>query len=398
MAGPLAGVRVLDMSAVLMGPLATQVLADLGADVVKVEAKDGDITRSIGLGRHPDMCSLYLALNRNKRSIVLDLKKPAGRQALLKLAEGADVFMYNLRPKTMVRLGLSYEEVRVVNPRIIYCGAYGFGQLGPYAAKPAYDDLIQGMSGISYLISRMTGRPGYAPFALADHLVGTCAVHCVTAALYHRERTGEGQSVEVPMFETMAHAILTHHLYGRTFEPPLGDAGYVRQIAPNRRPYATEDGYLCILIVTDPQWRRFFDRVGQPELKTDPRFKDLASRTRNTGELYQVLEETLAARTTGEWLRIFEELDIPAMAMHTLDSLLADPHLNAVGFFRKVEHPTEGAVTSMAVPSRWSASVPEDHRLPAPRLGEHTVAILREAGYTEADIGALIAEGAAVSG
>ena len=270
--------------------------------------------------------------------------------------------------------------------------------MGPYAAKPAYDDLIQGMSGISYLISRMTGRPGYAPFALADHLVGTCAVHCVTAALYHRERTGEGQSVEVPMFETMAHAILTHHLYGRTFEPPLGEAGYVRQIAPNRRPYATEDGYLCILIVTDLQWQRFFDMVGRPELKTDPRFKDLASRTRHTGELYQFLEETLATRTTGEWLRILHEQDIPAMAMHTLDSLLADPHLNAVGFLRKVEHPTEGSVTTMAVPSRWSASVPEDHRLPAPRLGEHTVAILREAGYAEADINALIAEGAAVSG
>ncbi|TAK68735.1 MAG: CoA transferase [Betaproteobacteria bacterium] len=398
MAGPLAGVRVLDMSAVLMGPLATQVLADLGADVVKVESKDGDITRSIGPGRHPDMCSLYLALNRNKRSIVLDLKKPAGRQALLKLAEGADVFMYNLRPQAMARLGLSYEEVRVVNPRIIYCGAYGFGQLGPYAAKPAYDDLIQGMSGISYLISRMTGKPGYAPFALADHLVGTYAVHCVTAALYHRERSGEGQSVEVPMFETMVHTILTHHLYGRTFEPPLGEAGYVRQIAPNRRPYATKDGYLCILIVTDTQWRRFFDEVGRSELKTDPRFKDLASRTRHTGELYQFLEETLATRTTEDWLQIFEELDIPAMAMHTLDSLLADPHLNAVGFLRKVEHPTEGAVTSMAVPSRWSASVPEDHRLPAPRLGEHTVAILRDAGYTEADISALIAAGAAVSG
>jgi crotonobetainyl-CoA:carnitine CoA-transferase CaiB-like acyl-CoA transferase len=394
MAGPFSGVRIVDVSSVLMGPFATQLFADYGADVIKVEPPGGDVLRRVGPGRHPDMCALYLTVNRNKRSVVLDLKTDEGREALLKLVATADVLFYNVRPQAMARLRLGYEDVRAVNPQIIYCGAYGFSQDGPYAAKPAYDDLIQGATGLPALAQRVTGTPTYAPIAIADHLCAIHAAFCLSAALFHRKATGRGQSVEVPMFEAMAQTVLTHHIYGKAFVPPIGEAGYPRQLSPNRRPYPTLDGHVCIMLFTDAQWRRFFESVGQPLVMDDPRFADVNSRTANTEALYKLLEDCLAGRTTAEWMQLFETLDIPAMPMQTVDQLLEDPHLQATGFFQEVEHPSEGKILSMGVASRWSDSVPQERRAPAPCLGEHTTQILGEIGYSREQVAALVRTGA----
>lgn len=393
MAGPFDGVRIIDLSSVLMGPLATQMFADLGADVIKVEPPQGDILRGIGPGRHDDMRALYLTLNRNKRSIVLDMKTPQGKEAVLRLIRDADVLFFNIRPQAMARLGLDYEAVRAANEKIIYCGVYGFAQDGPFAAKPAYDDLIQGAVGLPWLSEKLTGKASYVPFSIADHLVGMYAAFCLSAALHHRQKTGEGQRVEVPMYETMAQTVMTHHMFGKTFVPPLGQAGYTRQLAPARKPYRTLDGYICTLIVSDRQWHGLFEMIGRPELKTDPRFADIGNRTVHTDALYALLEENFPLRSTAEWLDLFGKSDIPAMPLQSLDELLDDPHLQATGFFRTVDHPSEGRLRAMKVPANWGASATDEFRAPAPRLGEHSEEILKEAGYSETDIRALMASG-----
>lgn len=393
MAGPLAGVRIVDMTTVLMGPYATQILGDMGADVIKVEPPCGDGSRDIGPMRGRGMGAIFMHANRSKRSIVLDLKKRAGHAALLRLLESADVLIYNVRPQAMARLKLSYEEVTAVNPRIIYLGTYGFGQNGPYAAKPAYDDLIQGAVGLPTL-AMLAGadRPRYVPCTVADRTVGLHAVNAVVAALYHRERTGEGQSIGVPMFETMTQFVLGDHLGGLSFDPPLGPSGYPRLLAKERRPYATKDGYVCALIYNDKQWKSFFQLIGRSEIfESDPRFADLASRSHHIDELYHLVAEILASRTTAEWLVALEQADIPVMPLHTVDSLMRDPHLDAIGFFQTVDHPSEGRIRSMAVPSSWSKSQPKVTRL-APRLGEHSVEVLRESGFSDEEIAVLLEE------
>ncbi|MBB3013276.1 CaiB/BaiF CoA transferase family protein [Cupriavidus alkaliphilus] len=395
MSGPLTGVRVVDLTTVLMGPYATQILGDLGADIIKVEPPGGDNVRAIGPGRNPGMASVFLHANRNKRSVVLDLKQDAGREALLRLAADADVLIYNVRPQAMARLRLGYEEVAAVNPRIIYVGVYGYGQRGPYAARPAYDDLIQGAVGIPSL-SMLAGSevPRYAPNAMADRIVGMSAANAVTAALLYRERTGAGQSVEVPMFETMAQFVLGDHMYGQTFEPPEGPAGYTRLLNDHRRPYRTRDGYLCVMVYNDKQWQAFFALIGKPEvMAADPRFASIGERTRHIHELYRMLSDVMATRTSAEWTALLEAADIPVMPMHTLDSLMSDPHLQEVGFFELVEHPTEGRIRSMAIPTRWSRSQPGLERH-APRLGEHSAEVLAEAGYSAAQIEAMAAASA----
>ena len=389
---PLAGVRVLDLTTVLMGPLATQLMGDMGADIIKIEPPDGDITRDVGPRRHDKMAGMFCQFNRNKRSVVLDLKKPAGKAALLKLAENADVFIYNVRPQAMERLGLTYEALSQVNPRIIYCGCYGYGQDGPYAAKPAYDDLIQGATGIPALVGMVTGEPRYLPTFIADKTVGLTTVYAILAALFFRERTGQGQAVDVPMFETMTQNILLEHLYGKVFVPPLAETGYVRLLAQDRKPYATKDGYVCALSNTDAHWRRFFELSGRPHLKTDPRFANIGNRTQHIDELYAIVVEAMREKTTAEWLGLLEKADIPCMPMHTLDSLLEDPHLRQVGFFETVEHPTEGPIINVGIPVNWSASPGGTFRL-APLLGDHTEEVLREAGYSDREIAALLKEG-----
>ncbi len=394
MSGPLAGIRIIDLTTVILGPYATQILGDLGADVIKVEPRDGDNMRHSAPMRHAGMGHIFLHLNRNKRSIVLDLKQPAGRDAMLRLCASADVLIYNVRPQAMARLKLSYEDVRAVNPKIIYVGAFGFSQKGPYAAKPAYDDLIQGMVALPSVIQQAGGdRPRFVPSTMADRITGLNAVTAVTTALFHRERTGRGQAVEVTMFESLTQFVLGEHLGGKTFEPPLGPMGYPRLLAEHRNPYETKDGYLCLLVYNDKQWRSFFRIIGREEMfEKDPRFSSQANRSQHFAESYAFVAEHIKTRTSAEWLSVLTAADIPVMPLNSLEDLLADPHLNETGFFSLVEHPSEGTLRSMAVPSQWSDSIPDAPR-PAPRLGEHSAEVLREAGYVDTEINAMIAAG-----
>jgi crotonobetainyl-CoA:carnitine CoA-transferase CaiB-like acyl-CoA transferase len=395
MPGPLDAVRVLDLTTVVMGPYATQILADFGADVIKVEPPGGDVMRFAWPYRNPGMGHIFLNANRNKRSIVLDLKQAPARQACLALAKQADVLVYNIRPQAMARLKLSYEEVREVNPRIIYVGCFGYSQRGPYAAKAAYDDLIQGAAGIPWLLHQQGAEmPRYAPIIVADRSVGQQVASAASAALYHREKSGKGQRVDVPMFEHLLQIVLGEHLGGHTFEPQHGEAGYARMLAPDRRPYRTKDGYVCTLIYNDKQWRAFFDVIGQPEKFKDPKFSNQQVRSKHYPEAYALVAEELKKRSTAEWLEALERADIPVQRMNSIDDIVADPHLAVTGYFGTVEHPTEGPIKSMATPSEWSESQPQ-YRRHAPRLGEHTREVLREAGFSDQQIDKLLTTGAA---
>lgn len=395
--GPLEGVRIIDMTSVVVGPLATQVMADHGADVIKIEAPSGDIVRTLaGRGRTANMSGKFIHLNRNKRSLALDLKKPGGRDALLKLIAQADVLIWNMRPPAMARLKLAYEDVRKVNPRLIYCGMFGFGQNGRYRDKPAYDSIIQGSAGIAALYHRAAGEPRYVPMVVADRMVGLIAVQMILMALYARTRTGEGQSIEIPMFENLAKAVLEEHMYLKTFEPPLGQIGDPRLLDPQARPLETKDGWICISGNTDAQAFAIFDAIGKPELKTDPRFSTVSARFKNTPDYFRVRAEGLKQKTTAEWIEIFGN-DVPAMPYQTLDQLMEDPHLKDVGFFELVDHPTEGKIWNMALPNKLSGGVRRGLRH-APKIGEDSVDILRETGYSDAEIEQLIANGATLDG
>jgi len=393
--GPLHGVRVLDLTTVVMGPYATQILADFGADVIKLEPPDGDVMRYAWPFRHPGMGSIFLNTNRNKRSVVLDLKKPAALAACLAIAKQSDVLVYNIRPQAMARLKLSYEEIRKINPQIIYAGCFGFSQRGPYAAKAAYDDMIQGAAGIPWLLKRQgASEPRYAPMIIADRSVGQQVASAVSAALYHREKTGSGQRIDVPMFEHLLQLVLGDHLGGYTFEPQLGEPGYHRILAPDRRPYETRDGYVCALIYNDKQWKAFFDILGKPEIFSRPEFSTQEARSKNYNRAYAMVAEEMKKRTTAQWVEALERADIPVQRMNSIDDIVADPHLAAIGYLEAVEHPTEGRIKSLAVPSEWSQSRP-GYRRHAPRLGEHTREVLREAGLTEERIDSLLQSGAA---
>jgi len=386
------------MTSVVVGPLATQTMADYGADVIKVESPGGDIVRTLaGRGVTEGMSGKFIHLNRNKRSIVLDLKKPGAREALLRLIERADVFIWNMRPSAMVRLRLSYEDVAKVNPKIIYCGMFGFGQGGRYRSKPAYDSIIQGSAGIAALHYRAAGEPRYLPMVIADRTVGLIAVQLILMALFHRERTGEGQSIEIPMFENIAKSVLEEHMYLKTFEPPLGAIGDPRLLDPEARPLPTKDGYICISANTNAQAFAIFDAIGRPELKSDPRFNSVAARFLNTTEYFRIRADGLRAKTTAEWLEILDKTDVPAMPFQTLDQLMTDPHLKDVGLLELIDHPTEGKVWNINLPNRLSGGARHDFSA-APKVGQHSVEILREMGYAESDIEALIAAGATLDG
>lgn len=397
MTGPLEGVRILDLTSNFMGPYGSLLLADMGADVWKIESRDGDTTRGVGPYRNRGMSAIFLHLNRNKRSLVLDLKTDGGAAALKRMIRSADVLLYSLRPKAMARLGLSYEEARAINPRIIYCGAYGFGQNGPYADRPAYDDLIQAAVGMPVLQSRKSGPPTYVATAIADRVVGMAASTAVSMALFRREKTGVGQEVQVPMFETFTHFVMGDHLYGHTFDPPIDDWGYGRMMNPDRRPYRTLDGgYLGVNVYIDKHWQRFFEISGHPEMVNDPRFADINGRTQNIGILYDFLGQVFETKTTAEWMKLLTDADIPVIEMNTPESLLDDPHMREVGFFVDQDHPSEGPLKTMAIPQQWSESAP-DLRYPAPRLGEHSVELLTEAGFDRDEIDELLSSGATYS-
>src|SRR5688500_17547595 len=324
--GPLETVRVLDLTTVVMGPYATQILADLGADVVKVEPPEGDVMRYGWPFRHPGMGHIFLNANRNKRSVVLDLKKADAHQACLALARQADVLVYNIRPQAMARLKLSYEEVKEVNPNIIYVGCFGYSQRGPYAARAAYDDLIQGAAGIPWLLHKQgAAEPRYAPIIVADRSVGQQVASAVSAALYYREKSGKGQRVDVPMFEHLLQIVLGEHLGGHTFEPQHGEAGYARMLAPDRRPYRTRDGYVCVLIYNDKQWRAFFDVIGQPERFLEKEYASQEARSQNYDRAYAFVAEELKKRSTAEWLEALERGDHPVQRYNSSEDIVGDP-------------------------------------------------------------------------
>ncbi|OLB03014.1 MAG: CoA transferase [Candidatus Rokubacteria bacterium 13_2_20CM_69_15_1] len=392
MPGPLAGVRVLDVTTVVLGPWAAQTLGDMGADVIKVEPPEGDTTRRLGPARHPGMGAFYLACNRNKRSLVLDLKQTAGRAALLRLAATADVILHNFRPGPAARLGLEYEPFRAVNPRLVYCATYGFRARGPYGTKPAYDDVIQAAAGLASLQTALVGEPRYMPTIVADKTSSLAVLSAVLSALFHRERTGEGQAIEVPMFETVVAYVMVEHLYGETFVPPIETAGYKRILNRWRRPFRTTDGYLAVVPYTDADWRAFFALAGRADLQADPRFRTLESRLANIEALYEELAKIIAGRSSAEWLEALDRASVPAMVVNTLETLLVDPQLEATGFWKIVEHPTEGTLRVPDIPTTYSRTPAEIRRLP-PRLGEHSREVLREAGFSEAEVDDLRASG-----
>jgi crotonobetainyl-CoA:carnitine CoA-transferase CaiB-like acyl-CoA transferase len=374
--GPLRGVRVLDLTTVVMGPSATQMLGDLGADVVKIETAGGDSMRWIGPWRHAGMGPLFLQANRNKRSVVLDLKTPSGNAAAIALAARADVLVSNVRPQGLRRLGLDYETISATNKAIIYCAAVGYGAGGPESGRAVYDDLMQAASGISGLFRAVDGAPRYAPINICDRVVGLYVANAVTAALFHRERTGQGQEIEVPMFETMASFVLADHIGGHAFDPPEGPMGYRRLLSRTRGPYATMDGHISVVVYTNAHWLAFTRLVGVPDLiTTDARFATQETRTLHAEDVGHFLAGHLARRTLAEWLPLLHGIDIPACRVNAVEDLMTDPHLAAVGLFEAAQHPTEGPVTTTRFPVRFGRT-PADTRALAPTLGQHTAEIL----------------------
>lgn len=392
MNGPLAGIRVLDLTTVQMGPWCTRIMSDFGADVIKVEAPEGDSSRYTGVPRHRGMSGSFQHNGRGKRSIAMDLKQPEAQQAIHRLVPTVDAFASNIRPAALARLGLDYESIKQLNPSIVYLSMVGYGSAGRYAGRPAYDDLIQAAAAIPMLLQRSTGQPRFIPMAAIDRIVGSAAANALLAGLLAKARTGIGQSIEVPMFETIAQFVLSEHMQGQTFDPPTSPAGYPRTLSPHRRPYPTKDGFIAVLPYNDGQWRRFFEVAGKAEiLKTDPRFTDIASRTANIDSLYEMVGEELKHRTTAEWLDLLERNDIPCMRPHTLETLLQDPHLADANFFNWENHPSEGSIRTMREPSTWSETKPPTGRF-APRLGQQTREILTEAGFDDKAIDDLIAQ------
>ena len=388
--GPLAGIRVLDLTTVVLGPLATQILGDLGAEVIKVESPEGDIMRYAGPARHREMGHVFLNLNRNKRSLVLDLKRPEAAPILLRLAARSDVLMHNMRPQAMARLGFAWERLQDVNPRLVYCSAQGYGQNGPLADRPAFDDIIQGGCGLVSLEMTTGGDARFVPTLIGDKTVGLTMVYAVMAALLQRAHTGRGQAIEVPMLETMTAFVMAEHMGGLTFDPPIGPPGYARMLAPDRRPHRTADGYICILPYTDRHWRDFFRLAGRPEFAEDPRLSDAQTRSRHVAELYALVAQCVRDRSSAYWLDRLKAADIPCGPVNPLAELPADAQLAAVDFFPLTEHPSEGAIRIVRPPVRFGdADCALRH--PAPRLGEHSRAILREAGLEEPEIDDLLA-------
>jgi crotonobetainyl-CoA:carnitine CoA-transferase CaiB-like acyl-CoA transferase len=397
MSAPLDGIRVVEMTSVVLGPYACQMLGDLGADVIKIEPPGGDTNRNLGPRRnHSDMGSLFLTCNRNKRSVALDLKSERGCSAALDILRSADVVVHNFRPQAMARLGLDYAAVKAVNPEVIYCATYGYSKKGPYGDKGALDDSIQAASGVAILQSMVEGEPRYLPTIIADKTTAMVVVQSVLAALFHKQRTGEGQEIEVPMYESMVSFVMTEHLWGQTFEPPIGKAGYVRLMAKHRRPYKTRDGqYLAVLPYWDNHWSTFCERVGRPELAEDERFIDMATRLKNINESYRVTGEIIAGRDREQWLELLGDTNVPMMVVNTLDELVDDPQLVESGFWQQIEHPTEGLLRMSSPPMNF-AKTPASIRSLAPRLGEHSEQILLEAGLEQATIDSMVARGEAV--
>lgn len=392
---PLAGIRVVDLTSAVVGPYCTQVLADYGADVIKVEEKSGDVIRWIsGRSRTPGMSGKFMHMNRNKRSISLDLKQAAGREALLKLVDTADVFLHNMRTAAVERLGLDSATLMARRPNLLYCGIVGFGSDGRYAGRPAYDSILQGGTALASLLGGADGEPRYVPYVVIDRTAGLMVVHALLAALYARERDGAGRVIEVPMFESYVGLLLSEHLYGHSFEPPTDRLGDRRLLDANARPVRTRDGHVCITTNTDAQVNKLFTALGRPDLATDARFATALSRIEHIAAFFSLRAELLAQRDTEKVVDLLLAHDVPCMPCHTLESLLTDPHLRDVGLVQPGEHPTQGEIRQLRPAVRMSGFEPSV-RLPAPHIGEHTAQVLAELGYAPDQLAALFESSAA---
>ena len=384
----LNSVRIVDLTTIVAGPFATSLLGDLGADVIKIESPGGDAFRSAVPRRSPGMGAGFMNINRNKRSVRLDLKTPTGHQALLKIVATADVFVHNMRPNAIAKLKLSPETLRQDNPDLIYCTSIGYGSDGPYADRPAYDDVVQAETGWAHLLTDTQGHPRLAPTIVADKVAGLYLTQAVLAALFNRASGGGALTVEVPMFEALTSFTLAEHMSGRLFDPPLGDVGYNRLMTPHRRPHPTEDGYLVALPYTTGHWQAFFQLVDRTDLAEAGWVADPDERAARSDEMYEMLGEFLRHRTTAQWLVDLAAIDVPAAQVNTLDDLFEDEHLAEIGFFQAVQHPTEGSIISAKHPVRYSANSKTD--LPAPGLGAETRSILEDVGMTQREIDDLI--------
>jgi crotonobetainyl-CoA:carnitine CoA-transferase CaiB-like acyl-CoA transferase len=393
---PLEGIRVIDMTGIVFGPVATQALADWGADVIKVEPPEGDSLRHAGESRHRGMGAIFLNLNRGKRSIALDLARPAGLEAMRRLLAGADLFVHNVRREPMARLGLAPADVLAINPTIVYCTASGFHEGSALAGAPAIDDSIQVATGLASLNADADGRPRFVPSLIADKTAGMALAGAMLAALVRRLRTGRGGVLDVPMYETLAGFVLLEHLQGHTFEPPTGPAGYRRVTGDGRRLYRARDGWLTMTPYTRAQWRAFFEAVGDPAMADDPRVVDPVARNRNIQWLYDRVGAGAATRGVDEWLALCRTHGIPAFRVATVDEVATDPALEASGAIARTLHPTEGPLRMLASPGFLDGE-PARATRPAPRLGEHTVEVLRAVGYDDAAIRAMHDGGAAVA-
>jgi crotonobetainyl-CoA:carnitine CoA-transferase CaiB-like acyl-CoA transferase len=388
----LKGIRIVDASTVVLGPYATRLLGDLGADVIKIEPPEGDVFRAVRPGRSNRMGAGFLNCNRNKRSLVLDLKQAEGRAALLDVVRDADVFVHNMRPKSAEKLGLSYRHLRACNDRLVYCYSPGFGQDGRHAHLPAYDDIIQAMSGLAMLNADSNGEPRFLPTIVCDKVGGLHLALAVLAGVAHARIRGRGCRIEVPMFESMVSFLMAEQLAGETFVPALGTIGYERLLSPYRKPFRTSDGYVTILPYTTAHWRSFLRIVDRAELAEEAWVRDPAARSARVNELYKVIAEATPKRTTAQWISALEQVDVPCARLASVADLLNDAHLRDVSFFAESEHPTQGRIRFARSPFRVEGvDAAPDH--PAPELGEHTRALLTEAGLTAEQIEKLLALG-----
>ena len=384
--GPLDGVVIIDLSSVVVGPVCSLTLADHGAQVIKIEAPSGDLMRQLGGGgRNPGMTGKFINFNRNKKSVCIDLKSPTGKEVMLRLISQADIFITNIRPDALEKLGLDWVSLHESNPQLIYCQMLAFGRGGQYFNRPAYDTVIQSSAGVAATFEKSSGEPRFVPLVMTDHITGLVSAQAIGFALYRRTRVGQGELIEIPMFETAAAFVLREHMGNMTFEPAIGPIGDARVLDKNNRPVKTLDGYISISPNTDAQAFAFFEVIGRPELKHDPRFSNVASRTKNSEAYYLLRSNSLANKTSAEWIIIFEKNDIPCMRYNSLEDLMIDPHLQEVGFISEAEHPSEGMIKQLGLTNQFSGGVRTEF-LPAPRLGENTVEIMQEFGFTTEEI------------
>ena len=384
--GPLDGVVIIDLSSVVVGPVCSLTLADHGAQVIKIEAPSGDLMRQLGGGgRNLGMTGKFINFNRNKKSVCIDLKSPAGKEVMLRLISQADIFITNIRPDALDKLGLDWVSLHESNPLLIYCQMLAFGRGGQYFNRPAYDTVIQSSAGVAATFEKSSGEPRFVPLVMTDHITGLVSAQAIGFALYRRTRVGQGELIEIPMFETAAAFVLREHMGNMTFEPAIGPIGDARVLDKNNRPVKTLDGYISISPNTDAQAFAFFEVIGRPELKDDPRFSNVASRTKNSEAYYLLRSNSLANKTSAEWIVIFEKNDIPCMRYNSLEDLMIDPHLQEVGFIFEAEHPSEGMIKQLGLTNQFSGGVRTEF-LPAPRLGENTLEVMQEFGFTTEEI------------